>query len=64
MSPFFDDQARLQPGLDYFEKLEPHYPDAWWVHANIATLATRLGKTELAEQSRARELELKEKRRE
>lgn len=61
VSPFFDDQTLSQQGLDYFEKLEPHYPDAWWVYANIATLATRLGKPELAEQSRARELELKEK---
>ena len=45
---------RLQATIDALQKLEPRFSDKWWVHANIANLATRLGQTELARTSTER----------
>ncbi|MFQ5509089.1 MAG: tetratricopeptide repeat protein [Leptospirillia bacterium] len=57
--PFFTVPGNAQAGLDYFLKLEALIPDAWWLHANIATLARRVGDTALARQATARSETLK-----
>lgn len=41
--PFFSAASRAAAGIQFFEGLEALYPDAWWVHANIATLARTVG---------------------
>jgi protein O-mannosyl-transferase len=58
-APFFDDLALTAAGLAYFEGLERDLPDAWWVPANIATLATRLGDQAKAQAAAARSARLK-----
>jgi Tfp pilus assembly protein PilF len=53
-APFFEAPERARAGLAYFEMLKARLPDAWWVYANLATLADRVGDHALAASSRAR----------
>ncbi|MDH5526513.1 MAG: tetratricopeptide repeat protein [Nitrospirota bacterium] len=57
--PFFTLPSGAAPGLAYFQKLAERLPDTWWVHANISTLAFRLGQNELGQQADARAQALK-----
>ena len=57
-TPFFQGNERLEAGIVFFQSLLQDLPDTWWVHANLATLARRTGRTELAERSLARSQEL------
>lgn len=59
--PFFEAQDRARAGIDYFQKLNSRLPDTWWVYANIATLAARVGDHALAASARARSEELRKK---
>lgn len=42
-TPFFENPDLAAAGLRYFDTLAEILPGTWWVHANIATLAGRLG---------------------
>ncbi len=44
-TPFFAADSLLPAGLRYFELLAQRLPGTWWVHANIGTLAMRMGDT-------------------
>jgi tetratricopeptide (TPR) repeat protein len=57
--PFFDSSNLTRAGLSYFEQLDQSIPNTWWVHANISTLASRIGDTARADAARARSEELK-----
>jgi len=52
--PFFDLPERTEAGLAYFTQLAETIPETWWVHANLATLARRLGDTARADSAQAR----------
>lgn len=52
--PYFEVAGLEAAGLAFFEGLEATVPGAWWVHANIATLARRLGQAERADAAQAR----------
>lgn len=57
--PFFEARERAQAGIVYFQKLNSRLPDTWWVYANIATLADRVGDHGLAQTARERSEELR-----
>ncbi len=65
LGPFFVTTAqgafspeRSRAGLAFLERLEPLYPDTWWIHRNRATLLDRLGEVERAAEELSRSLEL------
>ena len=51
---YFQQPTLYRSGIEYYDSLMRDLPAAWWVHANIATLAERLGDQELARSARAR----------
>ena len=59
LDPFFRDPAKYQAGIDLLQRLKPEMANAWWIHHNLGTLASRLGQEELASQAFARAEELK-----
>jgi non-ribosomal peptide synthetase component F len=59
VSPFFLDAARARAGVQFFEALEAEFPEAWWIHANIATLARTAGDMVRADRAEQRSAELK-----
>ncbi len=59
LQPYFADATRYEAGIEFLQRLDQRLPDEWWVHENIGTLATRLGRSELAAEARARAARLK-----
>ena len=46
--PFWSSRAQALRGIQYFSALDGEWPDQWWVHANWAILAEKVGDTEIA----------------
>ena len=57
--PYFDSVTLAPAGLKFFEKLDAHLPNTWWVHYNIGTLARHLGDTARGDAEYARAEALK-----
>jgi tetratricopeptide (TPR) repeat protein len=47
-APFWYSKEQSRLGIAYFSALEQKWPGRWWVHANLARLATEIGETKLA----------------
>jgi protein O-mannosyl-transferase len=47
-APFWHSKEQSRLGIAYFLALEQEWPERWWVHANLARLATEIGETKLA----------------
>jgi hypothetical protein len=48
VAPFWDSKEQSQLGIAYFSALEQKWAGRWWVHANLARLATEVGDPKLA----------------
>jgi tetratricopeptide (TPR) repeat protein len=59
-TPFWEEERFYPAGIRYYQSLEETLPGRWWIHRNIAGLAERLGRNDLAAESRRRAEELKE----
>jgi len=46
--PFWASKEQALSGIQYFSALGDQWPDQWWVHANWARLAEKVGDTETA----------------
>jgi hypothetical protein len=46
--PFWASRAQALRGIQYFSALDGEWPDQWWVHANWARLAKKVGDTKAA----------------
>jgi hypothetical protein len=46
--PFWASKEQALRGIQYFSALGDQWPDQWWVHANWARLAEKVGDTETA----------------
>jgi len=53
-TPFFTSSGSAAAGVAFFERLAAEIPDEWWVQANLASLASRMGDEERAGVARAR----------
>jgi hypothetical protein len=53
ITPFWESPAQYALGIKYFEKLADAWPKQWWIHANWASLAQRLGQVDLAQRQHA-----------
>jgi tetratricopeptide (TPR) repeat protein len=60
ITPYYNDPTIYQSGIDYLRLMMADLPDAWWVHENIGRLASRLGQTQIAEESLQRAAVLRE----
>jgi tetratricopeptide (TPR) repeat protein len=50
--PFWASSEQALRGIQYFSALGGQWPDQWWVHANWAILAEKVGDTEAAHRQR------------